>query len=754
MIVTVLCFLLGVIYSQNLAELPNAYQMSVLVILMVGLSVVKYWRLMIFVIGMLWSIGYSMMGMSETLPQALEGKDFEVEGYIDSLPAVKQNRTTFDFVLKRTQEDMPQKIRLSWYYPQQTIKAGQYWRLTVRLRKPRGRFNPGGFDYEMWLFSRGIGAVGYVRDHPEPELLSQYGKQSLSAWRQSLVDRMNARLGDSPSLAFIKALTIGERSSLTQAQWDVFRKTGTAHLVAISGLHVGFVAGLIYLLVLKAWIYTGILSFSPQKAAVIGALFAAFCYAALAGFALPTQRALIMITVGLLAVYWQRQLTPLHAVSMALFAVLIIDPLSVHSASFWLSFSAVLLIIYTMAGRLRGIGYWRSLIRVDWVVSVGLTPIIMLNFQQIAFVAPLANLVAVPVISLLVAPSCLFAVMMMPVFPVLSSGLFGLADWVLEKLWLFLSVCADWSWASATTAQPPIYAVVFALAGVFLLLSPKGTPCRYLSVLMFLPLVFVDVDKPGRGEISMTLLDVGQGLATVVETQNHTLVFDTGAKFSDDFDMGKAVVLPFLRFQGIDNIDVLLISHGDNDHIGGAESVLQGMSVEKVISSVTAMKNSHQSMTCQSGFRWNWDEVQFSLLSPPQQDYFSDENDNSCVLKISNGRFSFLLTGDIEKPAEQWMLQQYGGTLASDVLIAPHHGSKTSSGLAFLQQVDPEVALIPAGYRNRFAFPHRQVLDRYRQLEIDWLNIAEEGAIIVKTDREALLLESSRETHKKYWFGR
>ncbi len=752
MIVSVLAFVAGIVSVQQLSVLPDGNETLVLVVLLFVFAWQRYWRFMLFTCGFLWAVNFAWLRMSDLLPQQLEGQDIAVQGVIDGAPVNDGNRVKFNFIVKHSALDLPDKLRLSWYFPDHNIKAGQFWQLTARLKKPHGRFNPGGFDYERWLFSHHIGAVGYVRNKPSPVLINSGGdKLGVGQWRQSIADQLHRVLIDSHYAGIIKALTIGDRSLLSQAQWDVFRKTGTVHLVAISGLHIGFVAGLVYFLALKGWAYSGILSFSPQKVAVVCALMAALFYAALAGFALPAQRALIMLTVVMAAVYGQRHIAPLKTLTIALLVVVLLDPSAVLSASFWLSFSAVVLILYSCSARLDRLGYWYSAVKIHWIMAVGLAPILIFYFQQVSLIAPLANLLAVPVISLLVVPLSLLAVLVMFVVPLLSEQLFRFVDGVLHYLWLFLSACAELPIASLMTVQPPLYAVILTMLGVLLLLAPNGIPGRYLGLVLCLPVFFIDVDKPTDGQLKMTLLDVGQGLAVVVETANHVLLFDSGAKFSPQLDMGTAVILPYLRFQGITKIDTLLISHGDNDHIGGAESVLAMMPVREIISSVQKMHLQHQARYCRSGQGWEWDGVKFSILSPPEQHFFQSANNNSCVLQVSTAKYVFLLTGDIEQSAEEWLVKRYGNTLKSHLLIAPHHGSKTSSSLIFLEQVKPEVVLISAGYRNRFSFPHEQVWQRYQQQSIHWFNSAKEGAIIVNTDRIALLIESSREKYRKYW---
>nr|WP_305908511.1 DNA internalization-related competence protein ComEC/Rec2 [Methylomarinum sp. Ch1-1]MDP4521347.1 DNA internalization-related competence protein ComEC/Rec2 [Methylomarinum sp. Ch1-1] len=704
-----------------------------------------------FTSGVLWALCVAMLVIDDRLDEQWQGREVVVRGYIAGLPVAEGKRTKFDFIVAEPHY-LPRKIRLNWYFPEREIRAGQGWRLTVKLKKPRSTYNPGAFDYERWLFSHRIGAVGYVRKQPAPVLLEQKSPGAgISVWRQDIAERLRQLLADGRHLGLIKALTIGDRSAIKQAEWAVFRKTGTVHLIAISGLHIGLVASLVYVLALRLWAYSGVLALSPQKVAVAAALTVAFCYAALAGFSLPTRRALLMLTVAMLAIYWQRHVKPLHAFALALFTVVLLDPLAVLSASFWLSFGAVLLILYTLSARLGRVGYWRALLKIHWVSAIGLAPLIMYYFQQVSLVAPLANLLAVPAVSLAIVPLALVAVAMLFIQPFLAEALLHLVEWMLHALWLFLSACAELPYAALTTTQPPLYALLLAFLGVLLLLAPRGIPGRYLGALLCLPIIFVEVDRPAEGESRITLLNVGQGLAAVVETHHHVLVFDSGAKYSERFDMGNAVVLPYLRYRGVSEVDTLLISHGDNDHIGGAESILAQMPVAEIISSVALFNARRHGRSCQRGQGWEWDGVRFTMLAPPQQGYFQDDNDNSCVLKVSTANHSFLLTGDIEWPAEQWLVGQYGRILNSDVLISPHHGSRTSSSLKFLQLVDPEVALIPAGYRNRFGFPHRQVLQRYHQQQIIWLNSFEEGAIIIDTNSETVSIVSSREKFRRYW---
>ena len=750
MFFSVLSFVIGIIVVQQFSTLPETIWILCLFVLLLCSAFLRYWRLTFFVLGMLWACGFAGVRMADRLPEHLEGQHIKVEGRVVGLPQNDERRVRFDFAVSKSKLEtrLPEKIRLSWYFPKQQIKAGQYWQFTVKLKKPHSRFNPGGFDYEKWLLMQNIGATGYIRNKPLPRLIAtESSYQNFDCLRQKIADNLDVLMGHAENSGIIKALTIGERHDISHKQWDIFRKTGTVHLMAISGLHIGLVAGLAYLLALKTSIRLAIIS--PQIIAAIITIIVALFYAALAGFSLPTQRALLMLTIAMAATSWQRNIMSVNTLALTMFIVLLFDPLAVLSAGFWLSFLAVVIIVYSLAGRLGKAGYWKTAIKIHWVTAIGLAPLLIFYFQQVSIVAPVANLLAVPVISLLVVPLCLIAVLVMFFMPKLAEHVFLLVDKILQVLWSFLAEMAQLSYANFSTTLVPFYAIPLALLGVFILLSPRGMPMRWLGMVMFLPLLFVDLKKPEQGEVTLTLLDVGQGLSAVIETNKHVLVFDTGAKYSDQYDMGDAVVIPFLNSKGIKDVDTLLISHGDNDHIGGAESVIKQNRVDKILTSVPMMLAQYSPEQCQAGQSWDWDDVKFEILWPVQNSF--SENNNSCVLKVSSKQGSFLLTGDIEAEAEGGLIKKYAQQLESDVLIAPHHGSKTSSTLSFLKWVKPAIVLIPSGYRNRFSFPHEDVLIRYREINTSWMNTADDGALIVEMKKDLLEVNSIRRERTKYW---
>ena len=751
MVSSALSLLAGILLVQQLPVLPETQWLIAGGIMAGIMAWLRYWRVLFFIIGLLWAVLFAMTRLADRLPADLEGLEIPVTGIIASLPEQDDRRVSFDFVITDSMQTLPHKIRLSWYTPVQSIKAGQHWSFTVKLKRPHGSFNANGFDYERQLFIEGIGATGYIRPQVKPVLLARDSAWfHISVWRQTISDQLSELLATSPSLGLIKALTIGDGGAITQAQWEVFRKTGTTHLVVISGSHIGLVAGLVYFLMLRFWAWTGILKWSPQQVAAIVALLVGVFYSALAGFSVPTQRSVIMLAVAMLAIITQRNTRPFHTLATALLAVLLLDPLAVLSAGFWLSFIAVALIIYTVSGRLGKLNIIWETLKLNAVMSIGLVPLTLLFFQQVSLISPVANAIAVPVISFLVVPFALLAVALMFIAPMLATWLFWLADWLLQGLWWLLVHLAALPYAIISHAQPSIWALLFAVISILILLAPKGMPARWLGLVLLLPLIFTESQRPAIGDLKLTLLDVGQGLAVVIQTAEHYLVYDTGAKFSADSDQGKKVLLPFLRQQGADKIDQLIISHGDNDHIGGAKSLIQGMVVEKIFTSVPEQLIDYQAVEkCIAGQSWSWDGINFTMLSPVEQ--LSSENNNSCVLQIQSAHGNVLLTGDIEAQAEAWLVKTYGEQLKAKILIAPHHGSKTSSTLAFLQAVQPDTILIPAGYRNPFGHPHSQVIARYQAINAHYLSSADSGAISISLTHGVWQVQALRQTNSHYW---
>lgn len=708
-----------------------------------------------FVFGILWVILHAGILLDASLSPELEKRDIWVEGTVANIPRQTKASIRFEFLVSHSRLGenkvvIPGRILLSAYRKKLAPKIGERWRFKVRLKRPHGFQNPGGFDYEGYLFHKRIRAKGYIRDGVR--LPGDAGGFQVGRLRQHIAERFRILLPDNPYTGILTALATGNRNGIKDRQWELLRLTGTNHLMAISGLHIGLIAGLAFFLFRTLWAFSSrLVTYWPApKAAAVGALFFAACYAALAGFSIPTQRALIMLLVVMAGLLLDRRTRPGVVLPLALMCVLIIDPLAVMSAGFWLSFLAVAVIVIGLQARSR----WRAgifqLISIQLTLAITLIPATLFLFQQASLAAPLANIVAVPIFSLIVIPLVLLSVMASLLLPdMLSAGLLGLAAWVLEGLWQWLEFLSFNIPVLARAVSTP--AILISAAGVALLLAPRAMPARWLGCFAVLPLFFSPVTVLAPGELVFTLMDVGQGLAAVLRTRNHLLVYDTGPRYSSRFDTGQAVVVPYLHHLGRDKIDLLIISHGDNDHIGGARSVRQQLNVVSVLSSVPERLNKAE--TCYAGQHWRWDGVDFRILSPRKGAHGADNN-ASCVLRVESKNGSVLLPGDIEAEQEELLVQEYGRSLRSDVMVAPHHGSKTSSISVFIDNIQPKWVLFATGYRNRYHHPHPRVVARYRSRRILMLDSPRQGAVEVRFNPEGLQITSFRQQHRRYWFDR
>jgi competence protein ComEC len=763
MIVMTLAFLAGALALQYLPGLPPAYSVAAVVPAFVCLAWPPARLPALFALGFLWAAFQAQQVQLSQLDSHLEGRTLLVEGTVADIPRqFSEHDIRFLFRVERvsdgeTAEGFKRTVRVSWYRTDQRPALGERWQLAVRLKRPHGYANPGGFDYERWLFQQRISATGYVRQDARNRRLTHHTAGIMVGLRRHVAAQFDALAPGPDSLPLIRALTIGERGTLTPAHWDTLRATGTSHLMAISGLHISLVAGLVFGLVRLIWARLGIFTeaLPAPRAAALVALLAATLYANLAGLGIPTQRALVMVGVAMLAVMAARQTRPAQVLCLAVLAVLLIDPLALLAAGWWLSFWAVTLIIYTTSGRVGREGLWRRWCQVHIVLAISLLPVLLAFFQQASLVSPLANVVAVPWISLLVVPTALTGTLLLAVSEPAGSALLVLAAQLMDVLWPLLTLLSDSDWSLLHTHQPLTWTLLPATAGILLLFAPHGIPGRGLGVLLMLPMIVVKPPAPGPGEAWVTLLDVGQGLSSVVQTRRHTLVYDAGPRYSPTFDTGAAVVVPYLRSRGIHRIDRLVVSHGDNDHVGGVASLLGEMSVVRLSAGVPEAIAARAAAPCRRGERWNWDGVEFNVLYP-QADQRHKGNNASCVIRISTaGGPRVLLTGDIESSAEQALLRTGPGQLRAEVLVVPHHGSLTSSSEPFIEAVSPDHALFPVGYRNRYSFPRQQVIERYRSVGAALYDSASHGAISVRLGRgQRPAISAYRCVWPRYWHAR
>lgn len=781
MISGIISFLLGILALQQFTYLPDiswcwallsVFSLPSIPHFISSASRVRNIRIIIlFLLGFLWAVLRAHWVLDISLPNELQGKDILVTGVVASIPLADKRKQRFEFNIE-TMEFNNQKIasigkvRISWYKKREhwskktlNIKAGQRWQFWLRLKQPHGFMNPGGFDYEGWLYQKKIRATGYVRINTKKKQFAKKLDDEVSGYsmlilRQNLYDTLTKITLNNKYAGILIALAMGERTGISQKQWHVFRATGTSHLVAISGLHIGLLGGFIFLLVRRLWPYCGSAALkmaSPRVAALSALLIAAF-YAALSGFAVPAQRALIMLSIVMFSIFKLHKVQSSQVLSLALLSVLLLDPVAVLSAGFWLSFAAVAIISIAASGRLNIDKNWKMWGRLQWRISLALIPLLIFLFQQASLVSPLANLIAIPTVSFLVVPLTLLAISMASFLPDVAAVLFLLADYLLNILWWLLSYSADTPVSQWHGVKPGLLPLCLASLGFIVLLTPKGWPVKYLGLFLLVPLIWPNTHLPKKGEAEITLLDVGQGLAAVVQTNKHTLVFDTGPKFSQSFDTGAAVVIPFLRQKDIKKLDMLVLSHKDNDHRGGYESIQKEFEIHHLVSSYSEKGSD----ACRAGQNWVWDGVLFEMLNPEESLSYKKRNNASCVLRVSTGNESVLLSADIEKRAERRLVQQRYGQLKSTYLVAPHHGSKTSSSQAFLDAVDPKYIFIPVGFKNRYRMPHAAVLARYKERHVPILKTHNSGAISVllgnagqKSSRK--IPEEYRRVSQKYW---
>lgn len=724
--------------------------------ILLSLRETRWLPLLFMLAGGAWTTIYAQSLLQQEMPPGLQKKTLVVTGRVVGLPRHRENSTRFEFRIEQARYrdrpiKLPDLVRLSSYsyrdQPAFSPPPGSRWQLHVRLKSPHGFHNPGGLDYEAYLFSQGIRATGYVYGRYVPVRLdAEPGFLDLHRTRASISRRIKRILDGDPQAGIISALAVGDRQDIDIAGWELLRRTGTSHLVAISGLHLSLVSGLVFILVRYCWgAWTfGCKRLPAQKAAAMVALLVAVIYAALAGFSVPTQRALIMLAVVYFALMRSRQGFRIRVLAIALLLVLTFDPLAVLGPGFWLSFTAVTIIIYFAAVSPVSRS-WLDGVRVQLAISLGLVPVTLLFFQGASLVSPVANLLAIPVYALAVVPLTLVGLVLPDG---MAQAVLQLAAAISMLGWQGIQAVDQFLPSYVEHASPGAWQTLLALAG--LAYAANGMwPGRWLGLVLCLPLVS-SPSVPEYGRYRLTLLDVGQGLSLVVQTRGHVLVYDTGPRLSGSFNAGDAVVVPYLRQQGIRKIDTLVISHGDTDHIGGLDSVLNRFAVNKLLSNARA---AHPTGPCTAPRDWTWDGVRFEILHPATGSPARD-NDSSCVLRVSSGQGSVLAAGDIEKSAERQLVEKYGDRLESTYLVAPHHGSQTSSSDRFLEAVKPTWILVPAGHLNRYRHPHPEVIKRYQRLGFHWMITGREGALTIDPSDQDGKPASYRDQYRRYWHYR
>ncbi|HQW80573.1 MAG TPA: DNA internalization-related competence protein ComEC/Rec2 [Pseudomonadota bacterium] len=737
-------FLIGAVVACAVPTLPPlAWVITIGVVALATLWLRIRWLIPVaaVLVGGTWLWFNADGALQSRLPAAADGRDLPMQIEVVGLPELRERQIRFEArVVQSELLDRGAKLRLNWYTPAPELRAGDRIEATLRLRRPRGLMNPGGFDFERHALTERIAAVGYVRTG---QVTLPGAGGALDRLRGRIAERIDARVANPTIAALLRALAIGDVRGLRDDDWDVLRATGTGHLIAISGLHVGLVAAV------GAWWFALLYRLFPRlglrwprpQAMAVGALFTATAYALLAGFGVPVVRTLLMIAVALSATLMRRRFRSGDALLIAALVIVVIDPLSLLGAGFWLSFVGVAFLIWAMTGSEASLGgLWRAQV----AMSVGLLPIGAWWFAQTSVIGFAANLIAVPWITFVVVPMLLLAML----FDAITgwNGLYAVPAALLEPLWSSLAAAAASPWAQWQFAQFGLWALMLAVVGAAWALLPRGVPMRAAGLLLMLPLLWPRHEDLSEGEFELTVFDVGQGLSTLVRTRTHAMLYDTGARVSADFDFGDAVVVPSLYALAVGQLDRLMISHLDDDHAGGRGAVKRAF--PEALESIG--NEADPAPRCEAGQHWTWDGVRFDVLHPPQ--HFPDlDNDNSCVLRIASPRGSALLPGDIGTLIEQRLVREQAAAIDVDVVVAAHHGSKNSSSPAFVAATSADTVVFSRGWRSRFGHPAAEVVQRWMTAGAVTSDTAVQGAITIRFDRNGAIVHSARDDSAVFW---
>lgn len=755
------------------------------------------------------ALGFGATGLramafeQDALKPALEGIDVQVVGVVASMPQRSEAGLRFRLSVESASSAgqhvaVPPSLYLAWYSQLQRsedaasvpfaqlqqgareLRAGERWALTVRLKAPHGNVNPHGFDYELWLWEQGLQATGYVRATPAnaaqgtaPRMIGSTWLHPIEGARQSVRDAIFSTVAEPRLAGVVAALVVGDQAAIERADWDVYRATGVAHLMSISGLHVTMFAWGAALLVGGLWRRSGRATnwLPAQHAALIGGVLLATLYALFSGWGLPSQRTVWMLaTVALLRLSGKQWPWPLVWL-LAMVVVVAVDPWALLQAGFWLSFVAVG-VLFASGAQAQGAATVRQRIfsaaREQWVITLALAPLSLLLFQQVSLVGLIANAIAIPWVTLVVTPLAMLGVLWAPLWNVAAVAV----QWLGQVLQWFSFV----PWAVLSVAAPPLILGLTAVLGAVVLVMRLPLPLRAMGLVAVLPALLWQAPRPADGQFELLAADIGQGNAVLIRTARHGLLYDTGPRFSRESDAGQRTLVPLLRALG-EQLDTLIVSHRDSDHSGGALAVQAMQPNAALLSSledgheILAARDPKQSTRrCTAGQSWQWDGVDFAILHPQAADYDATNKPNalSCVLRISNGARTALLVADIEAPQEARLVEQYAhspvdvpmktstspvqtaNVLKADVLLAPHHGSKTSSTEAFLDAVKPKLAIFQSGYRNRYNHPAPEVAQRYTDRKIQMIASPQCGAATWRSDQPHGVA-CQRQINKRYW---
>lgn len=752
-------------------------------------------------------LSFCVESLSAKLPQTVWNQKVWVEGEIVGLPTEKPSRfggRKIQFTLKLFKlnhhaatpawQIFAPKIRIAWYQQARQAprpKSGERWRFLIKLKPNHYSLNPGGFDYETYLFQQHIQGHGYVlktRSKGYAETAKRMQVDSNISLQQTVRDQLQPWFKQSAFSGIFSALLYGDKSGISQTQWELLRQTGTLHLMAISGLHIGILAAIGF--GLFGWLWRWSVLYCPVEScrqrvawvpkvfwASVGATLFAVFYMALAGFAIPTVRAGLMVLLVLIFLFMRRRFQVWTALAWVAFAIVLLDSRAVLSQGFWLSFTAVAIIYHVIAtDGFANRKAWQQILMLQLALTLGMSPILAGFYGQIPWVGLVANLIAVPAVTLIGLPLLMLTAVLILLFgsflPAIAQDLILLNSWLWQLLWSALQAIDDISpavighfWHSGHLSLISIL-LVYGVLALWLNLKRIPTVWRWRGAGLGIVLFFVIVGAWHTsnndlllGQVRMTVLDVGQGQAMVFETAHHTLVYDTGPKYSQSLDGASMAILPYLSVEKRNHLDKLIVSHSDTDHSGGTETLLENSPVKSLLSGQPEILNqrlkTNSFSPCTVGQHWQYDQVNFEILSPERNARYSDDNDTSCVLKVSTGSQSILVMGDASKQIEQKLIQtfkQNPDQLKATLLVAGHHGSQTATSSAWIAAVKPKWAIFSAGYLNRYHFPNRQVVQRLQNAGVYLINTACSGAIQVKMTSKQLRIENRQRIDMKTWY--
>ncbi len=666
----------------------------------------------------------------------------QVIGKVVDLPIVKKDRISFSLsVLSSVELPSLKKVWVNWYNSKEKIQTGQQWAMQLKLKPIRGLHNQGSFDYAQWLFRHGYDATATVKKAQQYKKYRLTFMDKIDLLRADVSHLIEQEFSNLRTQSLVKALTIGDKSVISHEDAELFRVTGTAHLIAISGLHIGLMAFVGVLFARALFWFSAQQYFNRFKYEAIGAIAFAGAYALLAGLSTSTLRALIMVMVFAMAYAFKWSINRWQSWCIALFLVVLIDPLSVLDGGLWFSFLAVAALVFSFKGRESKL---MGFVKAQFVILIALMPLMALSFHQLNLLTPIINLLILPMASLLLIPLVLLSIVVHYFSGFVSGFLFTIVDFLSHHLLQFLMFAQEYQILSFTVRSISLIEWILVIMASIILLLPHFMYWRFLAVTFYIPLFTAESLVNDEEQFIVNILDVGQGLSVVIQTKNHHMIYDTGLRSESGFSMATTVVLPFLDSHGVKHIDKMIISHDDKDHAGGLNDLYNRFPKMGIYD----VNGVHQA--CQSQLSWQWDGVDFQVISPFELLPYLGNN-SSCVLKISSKNGSILLTGDIEEPVEYRLINHMKQEIKSDVLLVPHHGSRTSSGVDFIKAVNPRYAVNSSGFANQFNHPHPLIKQRYTDLGMAFYDTQQSGAITLSFLDDKIDIETQQNNSQHFW---